>query len=871
MKKVFKYTVCFIILMLILAYLTMNNNEEQQTVTLIYKDGIILGSLTIMAAYFLVYFLVSREDGGRSICYTLMCFILIVQTTLYGDCIFVRVFPNTPPRFLVWYAYLTVIWLPVILYYLSRTLTRSKSNMQIKSIYLYSIALTLLSAVFPISAYRNLIIVLDFSALVITLASIGIICTACVRKIEGAGIILTGTGVIYFTEVYDFLCQANLIQTSYGVITPAGGSFFMFLLSFPMSDQYVKAYRKVRILSDELTEKLIRERELMEKVHSLDQLKDEFLTNISLELQTPLNGIVNITQSLINGIGGHLNWIQTQNIEIISNSARKVLLMIDDLPDVSNLHHGGMKLKLSPVDLKEIIDNQVFLLQRLYKKKELNLINDFPAESPPVFGDEEKIRQITGNLIRTSLKYTSAGSVRIVGCIGGRKMYIRIENSGIVIDKDKLKNVFHMFELKNGVFQKKYDCSSIGIYLAKQLIELHGGAIWITSDEQSGTTTHFTLPLYHAGCMFKQDLPKEQLKQNMILNEKAGLEADLKFYHILAVDDSPADLHALKSILQMEGYKVKGVANGKEALRILEKGVSVDLVILDIMMPEASGYKVLELLRQKYNMVELPILILTARKQKECVSLCFQMGGNDFLQKPFESDELFARVKCLIKLKNAVNQSIASEMSFLQAQIKPHFIHNALGTIASLCSKDPEIAKNLILDLSDYLRSCFDSSDNQGLTTLLNEIELVQAYLSIEQARFQSRLKVYFHLQDNVDCPIPLLTIQPLVENAVHHGLLKREEGGEIHISLKCEETRIRIEVKDNGVGIEENKIKGFFETGSEMKGVGLSNINRRLKAFYGEGLAIESTLNQGTLVYFYIPYHFEGENSEDEIVDSGR
>ena len=871
MKKVFKYSGCFIVLMLILAYLTMNNNEGQQMVTLIYKDGIVLGSLTIMAAYFLVYFLICRDDF-RSICYTLMCLILIVQTTLYGDCIFVRLFPNIPPRVLVWYAYLTVIWFPVVLYLLSRHLARrGKSNTHIKSIYAYSIVLTLLSAVFPISAYWKLIMVLDFSALVIIFVSIGIICTAYARKIEGAGIILTGTGVIFLTELHDFFYQANLVHTSYGLMTPAGGSFFMFLLSFTMADQYVKAYRKVRILSDELTEKLIRERELTEKVRSLDQLKDEFLTNISLELRTPLNGIVNITQSLMNGIGGNLNWIQEQNIEIISNSASKLLLMVDDLPDVSNLHHGGMKLKLSPVDIKEIIDNQVFLLQRIHKKKELNLINDFPAESPLVFGDEEKIRQITGNLISTSLKCTSAGSIRIVGCNGGKKMYIRIENSGIFIDKDQIKNAFHMFELKNGVLQKRYDCFGLGIYLAKQLIELHGGAIWITSDAESGTTTHFTLPLYPADRMFEQDLTKESLKQDMISNEKAGLEADAKFYHILAVDDGPADLHTLKNILQLEGYKVKGVANGKEALRILEKGVSVDLVILDIMMPEASGYKVLERLRQKYNMVELPILMLTARKQKECVSLCFQMGANDFLQKPFQSDELLARVKCLIKLKNAVKQSIVSEMSFLQAQIKPHFIHNALGTIASFCSKDPEKAKNLILDLSDYLRSCFSSSGDQGLTTLSNEIELVQAYLSIEQARFQSRLKVYFHLQDNVNCSIPMLTIQPLVENAVHHGLLRREEGGEIHISLKCEEARIRIEVKDNGVGIEENKIKSFFEAGNERKGVGLFNINRRLKSLYGEGLAIESTLNQGTLVYFYIPYHFEGENSEDEIVDSGR
>jgi sensor histidine kinase YesM len=194
-------------------------------------------------------------------------------------------------------------------------------------------------------------------------------------------------------------------------------------------------------------------------------------------------------------------------------------------------------------------------------------------------------------------------------------------------------------------------------------------------------------------------------------------------------------------------------------------------------------------------------------------------------------------------------------MSFLQAQIKPHFIHNTLSIISSLSIKNPPKAKSLILDLSDYLRGSFALNDEEGLTTLSKELGLVKAYLSIEQARFKDRLQVNYDLREELDCTIPLLTIQPLVENAIQHGILCRTKGGKIYITTSMEPNRVRIEVRDNGVGIEPDRIRKVYELNQDQKGVGLINVHRRLMTKYGDGLHIDSILGQGTTVYFYVPY----------------
>lgn len=202
----------------------------------------------------------------------------------------------------------------------------------------------------------------------------------------------------------------------------------------------------------------------------------------------------------------------------------------------------------------------------------------------------------------------------------------------------------------------------------------------------------------------------------------------------------------------------------------------------------------------------------------------------------------------------ASEEALRSDIAFLQAQIKPHFLYNAINTISAFSLTDSNAARELLAKLSQYLRGSFDFKNRDRLVTLQKEIELVEAYLYIEKARFGDRLLVTYHIDESVDCLLPPLTIQPLVENAVLHGISTRKKGGLIEISVRGTNEFIIITVEDDGVGInEETCAKLFDDNHTETGGVALKNINRRLIRMYGKGLLIERKLHGGTRATIYI------------------
>lgn len=193
-----------------------------------------------------------------------------------------------------------------------------------------------------------------------------------------------------------------------------------------------------------------------------------------------------------------------------------------------------------------------------------------------------------------------------------------------------------------------------------------------------------------------------------------------------------------------------------------------------------------------------------------------------------------------------------TDLAFMQAQIKPHFIYNALSAISYTVGKDPKKAKELLLDFSDYLRGCFDFSNAAGLTTLAKEMDIVKAYLSIEKERFQDRLNVEYSIEENSHVLIPMLSIQPIVENAVRHGLMPRAEGGTVTIKVWNEKGATHIRVEDDGVGMSESRLKELLAENTSS--TGLKNINGRLKLKFGTELKITNREEGGTCVEFAVP-----------------
>ncbi|MBE7701312.1 histidine kinase [Oerskovia sp. Sa1BUA8] len=196
-----------------------------------------------------------------------------------------------------------------------------------------------------------------------------------------------------------------------------------------------------------------------------------------------------------------------------------------------------------------------------------------------------------------------------------------------------------------------------------------------------------------------------------------------------------------------------------------------------------------------------------------------------------------------------------AELRALRAQISPHFIYNSLGAIASFISTDPERARDLVLDFADFTRYSFRGRGD--FTTLADELGSVHSYVELERARFGDRLTVTLQIApESLSTVIPFLSVQPLVENAVRHGLEPRERGGRIVISARDEGTQTEITVEDDGVGMSPETLRTLLATGSRATNVGLRNVDTRVRQLYGDqhALEIETEEGAGTLVRMRVP-----------------
>lgn len=210
----------------------------------------------------------------------------------------------------------------------------------------------------------------------------------------------------------------------------------------------------------------------------------------------------------------------------------------------------------------------------------------------------------------------------------------------------------------------------------------------------------------------------------------------------------------------------------------------------------------------------------------------------------------------LAALEEQAKRVSEAELKALQAQINPHFLFNALNTIVSLIRTDGEKARKLLIQLGEFFRKNIQSGDK--FVSLKEELEHIRAYLSIEQARFGEGLKVVENIAPEAETwLVPALTLQPLVENAIKHGIYPKVNGGQVEIRCWIENGELRVVISDDGVGIpsgvlEEVRMKRY--TSARGAGVGLSNVNDRLKYLYGSGLEITSEEGHGTQISLRIP-----------------
>ena len=320
---------------------------------------------------------------------------------------------------------------------------------------------------------------------------------------------------------------------------------------------------------------------------------------------------------------------------------------------------------------------------------------------------------------------------------------------------------------------------------------------------------------------------------------------------LLIVDDEPVNLEVLEQHFRDEPYRIVRAANGRQALAWIGRQ-SFDLVVLDLMMPDISGYEVCQAIRERYSLLELPVLILTVRNRPVDIARALSTGANDYLAKPFEKQELLARASTLILMKRSLQEAVQSQRDRLMAQIKPHFFYNVMNTIMGFCLTDPERAYKLLGDFSGLIRQRLSLSETQHFISLREELDLVRAYLKIEQARFGDALVWEIRCQVEETLTIPPLLLEPLVENAVKHGVREKAGGGRVTVEIGGDGGEVHFQVTDDGVGMTAERLREILADGAE--GIGLRNIRRRLQLDYRRALHVTSRPGEGTTVWFSLP-----------------
>lgn len=523
------------------------------------------------------------------------------------------------------------------------------------------------------------------------------------------------------------------------------------------NDEFGQVATAFNTMADTLQESIDTIRRRNADLRRADQVKDEFLANTSHELRTPLNGIIGISQSLLDGIAGPVNRQMQYNLSTIITSGKRLTNLINDILDFSKLRNHDIELNLKPVDLRSLAEVIAVISRPMIdrSRKTVDLVNAVPDDFPAVIADEDRLQQVMINLVGNAIKFTNEGSVSITARLVDDRAEVAIVDTGIGIPEEARDRIFQSFEQADGSVSREYGGTGIGLNVTRQLVELHGGSIWVESEVGAGSTFRFTLDV--------TDTPAESGERRRELHTLAAAEsaddgepastgeepaggvadgiadgagavttpavAEGAAVDVLIVDDEPVNLQVLENNLRLGRYRVRQATNGEEALAAVEER-KPDLVILDVMMPRMSGYEVSTRLRERYTPTQLPIILVTAKNQVSDLIEGFSVGANDYLTKPIIKEELMARIRLHLEL---------SQINMAYSRFVPHEFFDLLERESVL---DVQLGDNREQEVTVLFL------DIRGFTTLSEQMTPEETFKFLNS--FLSQLEPFIRSEDGI-------------------------------------------------------------------------------------------------------------------------
>ncbi|MDN3642260.1 response regulator [Lutimonas halocynthiae] len=400
-------------------------------------------------------------------------------------------------------------------------------------------------------------------------------------------------------------------------------------------------------------------KEAKAKAEDANEAKSAFLSTVSHELRTPLTSVLGFAKIIRKRLEDKVFPAVTvddqkikrtmkqvsENLNVVVSEGERLTNLINDVLDLAKIESGRMEWHMRPIFLQDVISRAIASTSALFEEKGLKLVKNISPDLPLISADEDKLIQVVINLLSNAVKFTDKGKVTVEAYIDNAQIMVEVQDTGIGIAEEDRHKIFERFRQAGDTLTDKPKGTGLGLPICREIIEHHGGIIWMKSEHGVGSSFFFTMPVMGEGSS-EQPIQldrilnslKKQIKHSSLTNVK-------QVPTILVVDDDTPIRSLLRQELGDAGYQVKEAANGKAALDMVRLS-KPDLIILDVMMPEINGFDVAAVLKNDPATMDIPIIILSIVQDKE---RGLKIGVDRYLTKPINTEQLFHEVDELLE------------------------------------------------------------------------------------------------------------------------------------------------------------------------------------------------------------------------------
>ncbi|MEK4147847.1 response regulator [Robertmurraya sp. FSL W8-0741] len=426
-----------------------------------------------------------------------------------------------------------------------------------------------------------------------------------------------------------------------------------------MNEELEAQYRHSEQKTKDLENTKLELEERTKQLQLSSKYKSEFLANMSHELRTPLNSLLILAQILLENKEENLTVKQKEYVSTIYAAGKDLLNLINDILDLTKIEAGKLDVHEIEMNMSELEQSLIKQFEPLAVKKGIQFKIDIEAGIPRfLYTDEQKVYQILKNLLSNAIKFTERGFVKLevkkhAGSWGETYVMFKVSDTGIGISKQNQQLIFEAFQQADGTTSRKYGGTGLGLSISRELAALLNGYITVTSQEGNGSIFTFYLPISNlpekliseqeAAVTVEEVYP--QLIADPTLLTESVQDQYLVGKKVLVVDDDMRNVFSLTTALEAVGMNVSFAENGRDGIQYLQEHDDVDIVLMDIMMPEMDGYEAMSKIRKDARFVDLPIVALTAKAMSHDRKKCIDAGASDYITKPVNLEQLYSLLK----------------------------------------------------------------------------------------------------------------------------------------------------------------------------------------------------------------------------------